>query len=129
MFLLVPAHPGCPRQNPESRKTVVCVCVCVCGTSSSVLQYPEYGTIAPPLGVCVCKLKVLRFIGGLCPDPHQSPGPPLSLRASPPDPCYKLVLHAHYVVTHLTFHFPLMPMDTFMDYAHDLIASVTDRSS
>jgi len=25
MFLLVPAHPGCPRQNPENRKTVVCV--------------------------------------------------------------------------------------------------------
>jgi len=30
MFLLVPAHPGCPRQNPESRKMVVCVCMCVC---------------------------------------------------------------------------------------------------
>ena len=29
MFLLVQAHPGCPGQNPESRKTVVCVCVCV----------------------------------------------------------------------------------------------------
>jgi len=25
MFLLVPAHPGCFGQNPESRKTVVCV--------------------------------------------------------------------------------------------------------
>ena len=25
MFLLVPAHLGCPGQNPESRKTVVCV--------------------------------------------------------------------------------------------------------
>jgi len=24
---LVPAHPGCPRQNPKSHKTVVCVCV------------------------------------------------------------------------------------------------------
>jgi len=30
MFLPVPAHPGCPGQNPESRKTVVCVCVCLC---------------------------------------------------------------------------------------------------
>jgi len=30
MFLLVPAHPGCPGQIPESHKTVVCVCVCVC---------------------------------------------------------------------------------------------------
>ena len=29
MFLLVPAHPGCPRQNPHSHKTVVCVCLCV----------------------------------------------------------------------------------------------------
>jgi len=27
MFLLVPAHPGCPRQNPDSCKTVVCVCM------------------------------------------------------------------------------------------------------
>jgi len=28
MFLLVPAHPGCPGQVPQSRKMVVCVCVC-----------------------------------------------------------------------------------------------------
>jgi len=27
MFLLVPAQPGCPRQNPKSRKMVMCVCV------------------------------------------------------------------------------------------------------
>jgi len=31
MFLLVPVHPGCPGQIPQSRKTVVCVCVCVVG--------------------------------------------------------------------------------------------------
>jgi len=30
MYLLIPAHPGCPRQSPQSRKMVVCVCVCVC---------------------------------------------------------------------------------------------------
>jgi len=30
MYLLVPAHPGCPRQSPESCKMVVCMCVCVC---------------------------------------------------------------------------------------------------
>jgi len=33
MYLLVPAHPDCPRQNPESHKMVglcVCVCMCVC---------------------------------------------------------------------------------------------------
>jgi len=29
MFLLVPAHTGCPEQNPESVKRL-CVCVCVC---------------------------------------------------------------------------------------------------
>jgi len=29
MFLLVPAHPGCPGQSPESHKMVVCVCMCV----------------------------------------------------------------------------------------------------
>jgi len=27
MFLLVPAHPDCPGQIPQSRKMVVCVCV------------------------------------------------------------------------------------------------------
>jgi len=25
MYLLIPAHPGCPGQNPESRKMVVCL--------------------------------------------------------------------------------------------------------
>jgi len=28
MFLLVPVHPGCPRQNPQSRKRL-CMCVCI----------------------------------------------------------------------------------------------------
>jgi len=27
MYLLVPAHPGCPRQSPESYKMVVRVCI------------------------------------------------------------------------------------------------------
>jgi len=30
MFLLVPAHPGCPRQNPESHKMIVVVVVTTC---------------------------------------------------------------------------------------------------
>jgi len=30
MFLLVPAHPGCPGQIPQSSKTVMYVCVCDC---------------------------------------------------------------------------------------------------
>jgi len=30
LFILnVQAHPGCPGEFPQSRKTVVCVCVCV----------------------------------------------------------------------------------------------------
>ena len=29
MFLLVPAHPGCPGQIPQSRKTLCVLCVCV----------------------------------------------------------------------------------------------------
>jgi len=28
LTFVVPAHPGNPGQNPESRKMVVCVCVC-----------------------------------------------------------------------------------------------------
>jgi len=44
LFPLVPAHPGCPGQNPDSHKTVVCVCVCVCvceklGTQASAKQH------------------------------------------------------------------------------------------
>jgi len=37
MSLLVPAHPCCPGQIPQSRKTVVCVCVC--GDVFITLQY------------------------------------------------------------------------------------------
>ena len=40
MFLLVPAHPGCPGQNPKSRKTVVCVCVCLYAIASKRIEYP-----------------------------------------------------------------------------------------
>jgi len=38
MFLLVPAHPGCPGQFPQSRKTVVCVCVCVSSCNVDLLN-------------------------------------------------------------------------------------------
>jgi len=39
MFLLVPAHPGSPGQNPVSRKMVVCVCALfVLGFVASLLQ-------------------------------------------------------------------------------------------
>jgi len=42
MFLLVPAHPGCPGQFPESRKTVVCVC-CACQMDSEMGHLVENG--------------------------------------------------------------------------------------
>jgi len=39
MFLLVPAHPGCPGENPESHKTVtMCVCVCYLPNSMKILR-------------------------------------------------------------------------------------------
>ena len=41
MFLLVPAHPGCPGQIPQSRKTVVCVCV---------LLLTAFSTLTPLVG-------------------------------------------------------------------------------
>jgi len=41
MFLLVMAHPGCPRQNPKSHKTVVCVYV-----SQSSGQFPDISLTA-----------------------------------------------------------------------------------
>jgi len=34
MYILVPAHPGCPGQSPQSRKMVVCV---LCGAKSDVI--------------------------------------------------------------------------------------------
>jgi len=40
MYLLVLAHPGCPRQNPESRKMVVCVCVLsVDGDADAAMEF------------------------------------------------------------------------------------------
>jgi len=38
MFLQVPAHQGCPAQNPDSRKTVVCVCGCVDGDADAAVE-------------------------------------------------------------------------------------------
>jgi len=62
MFLVVPAHTGCPGQNPESRKTVVCVCVCVCdfpGTIDKTINFPSISImfiicINIPRLICKC---------------------------------------------------------------------------
>jgi len=37
MFLLIPAHLGCPGQNPESRIMIVCACVCACMRECEVM--------------------------------------------------------------------------------------------
>jgi len=50
MFLLVPAHPGCPGQNPQSRKTVVYVCV------FTILQLSV-------LSVCICLNNCMNKVG------------------------------------------------------------------
>jgi len=48
MFLLVPTHPGCPGQFPQSRKTVVCVCVMI----SEEWQKVMLNAVRWPCGVC-----------------------------------------------------------------------------
>jgi len=50
MFFLVPAHPGCPGQNPQSRKTVVCVCV---GETKQVEKCAWQGAAPGGVGVVV----------------------------------------------------------------------------
>jgi len=47
MFLLILAHPGCPGQNPKSRKMVVCMCVCVIEKFSHSNDDDEIPTALP----------------------------------------------------------------------------------
>ena len=49
MFLLVLAHPGCPGQIPQSRKTVVCVCVYLL-----TRVVPDIFQNSSKMVVCVC---------------------------------------------------------------------------
>ena len=51
MFLLVLAQPGCPRQNPQSCKTVVCVCdiqTCTCVGSGGGVERRNVRTVPVP---------------------------------------------------------------------------------
>ena len=63
MYLLVPAHPGCPGLSWESRKMVVCVCVCVC---CNVLVLEDRGHIRESIHILVSidrvKQKCLQFM-------------------------------------------------------------------
>jgi len=43
MFLLVLAHPGCPRESAESREMVMCVCVKVLKTITSIFEKSQWG--------------------------------------------------------------------------------------
>jgi len=65
MFLLVPAHPGCPGQIPQSRKTVVCVCVCGGTGQCSVTNVTYLTHVALPCGcsVPVAELLYLSAMG------------------------------------------------------------------
>ena len=49
MFLLVPAHPGCPGQIPQSRKTVV---LCVCYNKILFKNEQQHSTLCH-LRVCI----------------------------------------------------------------------------
>jgi len=53
MFLLVPAHPGCPGQNPESWRMVVCV--------SLLSAFTVYSGSVNTRCVCVCVWSLLRM--------------------------------------------------------------------
>ena len=50
MYLLVPAHPGCPIKSPESSKMVVCVCLCVRMCVSACVR----------ACVCVSRVTIIR---------------------------------------------------------------------
>jgi len=78
MFLLVPAHPGCPGQIPQSRKTVVCVCVTMQRYANVVYAVVMCLFLSVCLSVCLsathwycikmAKLKITQQM------PHDSPG-------------------------------------------------------
>jgi len=42
MYLLVPAHLGCPGQSPERCKMVVCVCMCGDFSSNTVEENSKF---------------------------------------------------------------------------------------
>jgi len=61
MFLLVPAHPGCPGQIPQSRKTVVCVCVLPVAVARSSSDGDAICYVFPVLWMAVALLFTYFF--------------------------------------------------------------------
>ena len=61
MILLVPTHPGCPGQNLESHKTVVCVCLCVSVYVSVV--YDVVGVVSLLTQIYALKTMLLCVVG------------------------------------------------------------------
>ena len=58
MYLMVPAHPGCPGQSPQSRKMVVYVCEvkikCLSGyTDSSANRHKLLQDRSEPQAICI----------------------------------------------------------------------------
>jgi len=51
MYLLVPAHPGCPGQSPQSRKMVVC---CVCKLFSCCCYLQEVNVVGTEDILVIC---------------------------------------------------------------------------
>jgi len=58
MFFLVPAHPGCPGQNPESRKTVVVVVVLI----SLHIIHLHCDTVECSVQETLCLLALYKFL-------------------------------------------------------------------
>jgi len=56
MFLLVPAHPGFPGQNPESCKTIVYVCVCFLFITLGHVYLGKHKASVWCLSVCLSRL-------------------------------------------------------------------------
>jgi len=64
MFLLVPAHPGCPGQNPKSHKTVVCMYVCmyVSDTKTDVIYFTQIKCYWSKISFRILAMQYMRSV-------------------------------------------------------------------
>jgi len=68
MFLLVLAHPGCPAQNPKSRKMVVCVCAILVSHCCCILKVIIVDVTYCTWCMCLCStvLMLLKMVVEYC---------------------------------------------------------------